>query len=394
MHEHTTIPFPHPQLLTEDPLTEVVRQGAQRLLAQAIEAEVAMFLARYADRRDAQGRHAVVRNGSLPEREVHTGVGAVRVKVPRVRDRSGTGLRFHSALLPPYLRRSQSLAALLPWLSLQGVSTGDFWQGKSALITASATLYPSGLAHGSPRWTEGRRRYLDGCQDRGKHRPRLLPEKPLRRGRPVWTREEKVVHRRQTCPLSGVVESSQLMVPQREVPVAPFHIGAGALEHLRELWPSALSWFCSTGLNAPNAPPGSNSGVRRRSASARSGSPCGHRPRRGHALKIIRGNEMGVHGVGHGRRQVQLTHLLPHIPRDELDGRLHFGHHALGFLDPLQARLAEVFLLGNGADRVDVLLDIPGNELAVATHAALQVDKVVGVADGADALGDLSRAAR
>jgi hypothetical protein len=124
-------------------------------LAQAIEAEVAMFLARYADRRDAQGRHAVVRNGSLPEREVHTGVGAVRVKVPRVRDRSGIGRRFHSALLPPYLRRSQSLAALLPWLSLQGVSTGDFWQGKSAPIMASATLCPFGLAYGSLRWTRG-----------------------------------------------------------------------------------------------------------------------------------------------------------------------------------------------------------------------------------------------
>ena len=79
----------------------------------------------------------------------------------------------------------------------------------------------------------------------------------------------------------------------------------------------------------------------------------------------------------------------PHIPRDELDGGLHFGHHALGFLETLQAGLAELFLLGNGADRVDVALDIPGNELAVATHAALQVDKVVGVADGADALGDL-----
>jgi len=73
MHEHTTIPFPDPQLLTEDPLTEVVRQEAQQLLAQAIEAEVAMFLARYADRRDAQDRHAVVRNGPLPERKVHTG---------------------------------------------------------------------------------------------------------------------------------------------------------------------------------------------------------------------------------------------------------------------------------------------------------------------------------
>jgi putative transposase len=79
-------------------------------LAQAIEAEVAMFLARYADRRDAQGRHAVVRNGSLPAREVHTGVGAVRVKVARVRDRSGTGLRFHSALLPPYFGLQAFLA--------------------------------------------------------------------------------------------------------------------------------------------------------------------------------------------------------------------------------------------------------------------------------------------
>ena len=73
MHAPTTIPLPHPQLLTEDLLTEVVRQGAQQLLAQAIEAEVAMFLARYADRRDAQDRHAVVRNGPLPERKVHTG---------------------------------------------------------------------------------------------------------------------------------------------------------------------------------------------------------------------------------------------------------------------------------------------------------------------------------
>jgi len=97
---------------------------------------------------------------------------------------------------------------------------------------------------------------------------------------------------------------------------------------------------------------------------------------------------MGVHGVGRGRRQVQLTHLLAHIPRDERDGGLHFGHHALGFLDTLHAGLAEVFLLGDGADRVDVALDIPGHERAVATHTALQVDTVGGVADGAEALGD------
>jgi putative transposase len=100
-------------------------------LAQAIEAEIAVLLAQYADCHDPQGRQAVVRNGYLPEREVQTGIGAVRVKVPRVRDRSGTGIRFHSALLPPYVRRSNSLEALLPWLYLKGVSTGDFAEALS-----------------------------------------------------------------------------------------------------------------------------------------------------------------------------------------------------------------------------------------------------------------------
>ena len=155
MQEHTTIPFPHPQLTAEGPLTAVLRQGAQRLLAQAIEAEVAMFLARYADRRDAQGRHTVVRNGSLPEREVHTGIGAVRVKVPRVRDRSGTGLRFHSALLPPYLRRSKSLEALLPWLYLKGISTGDFSEALEALLGPEAPgLSPATISRLKHSWHE------------------------------------------------------------------------------------------------------------------------------------------------------------------------------------------------------------------------------------------------
>ena len=98
---------------------------------------------------------------------------------------------------------------------------------------------------------------------------------------------------------------------------------------------------------------------------------------------------MGVPGVGLRRRQRQATHLLPHITRDALDGRLPCGHHTLGFLETIQARLAEMFLLGNRADRLDVLLDIPRNELAVATHAALSVNKVVGVANGAHALRDL-----
>jgi len=155
MKEHTTLPVPDPQGTAEDPFTAVLRQGAQRLLVQAIEAEVAMFLARYADRRDAQGRHAVVRNGYLPEREVHTGLGAVRVKVPRVRDRRGTGLRLHSVLLPPYLRRSKSLEALRPWLYRKGVSTGDFGEALEALLGPEAPgLSPATISRLKHSWPE------------------------------------------------------------------------------------------------------------------------------------------------------------------------------------------------------------------------------------------------
>jgi len=133
----------------------VLRQGAQRLLAQAIEVEVAMLLARYADRHDSEGRQAIVRNGYLPEREVQTGIGAVRVKVPRVRDRSGTGIRFHSALLPPYIRRSKSLEALLPWLYLKGVSTGDFSEALQALLGPDAPgLSPATLSRLKQGWQD------------------------------------------------------------------------------------------------------------------------------------------------------------------------------------------------------------------------------------------------
>src|SRR5262249_28775539 len=89
------------------------------------------------------------------------------------------------------------------------------------------------------------------------------------------------------------------------------------------------------------------------------------------------------------RCQLQLLDRLTHIPRDELDGGLHCGHHPLGLRDPLPARLAEAFLVSNGGKRADVLLDISGNACAVATHAALHVHNMGGVANGADALRDL-----
>jgi hypothetical protein len=98
---------------------------------------------------------------------------------------------------------------------------------------------------------------------------------------------------------------------------------------------------------------------------------------------------MGMHSVGHRRGHVEFRDLLPHLPRDKLDGGLYFGHHPLGFLNPVQTALAEPFVLRNGANPIDLRLDINGNEFAVATHATLYIDKVVGLADGTDALGNL-----
>lgn len=80
------------------------------------------------------GRQAVVRNGYLPERTIQTGLGDVKVKVPKVRDRSGSGIRFNSTLLPPYLKRAKSIEELLPWLYLKGISTGDYQEALSSLL--------------------------------------------------------------------------------------------------------------------------------------------------------------------------------------------------------------------------------------------------------------------
>ncbi len=120
-----------------DALTELLREGAQRMLAAASEAEVAAFLERFKDEKTADGRQRVVRNGHLPTRSIQTGVGAVEATVPRVRDRAKT-IQFTSAILPPYLRRTKSLEELLPWLYLKGISTGDFQEALTALLGREA----------------------------------------------------------------------------------------------------------------------------------------------------------------------------------------------------------------------------------------------------------------
>ncbi len=142
MKEDTVIALRQPGSFSDDPLTEVLRTGARHLLAQAIEAEVAAHVAAHADLTDADGRKRIVRHGSLPEREIQTGIGAVTVKAPRVRDRDpaapGGRIRFTSSILPPYLRRSKSVEELLPWLYLKGISTGDFSESLAALLGRDA----------------------------------------------------------------------------------------------------------------------------------------------------------------------------------------------------------------------------------------------------------------
>jgi putative transposase len=121
-----------------DALSELVRTGARQIIAQAVESELNEFLSQYQDHKDEQGRQAVVRNGYLPQRTVMTGVGGVEIQVPKVRDRSGRGIKFNSLLLTPYLKRSQSVEELLPWLYLKGVSTGDFSEALGALLGEKA----------------------------------------------------------------------------------------------------------------------------------------------------------------------------------------------------------------------------------------------------------------
>lgn len=140
MSETTIAKLPDPSRFSPDPLTDVIRNGARKLIEQAIEAELAALIAGFADDKLEDGRARLVRHGHLPEREILTGVGPVPVKVPRVRDR-GTGedkVTFTSSILPRYLRKAKSVEELLPWLYLKGVSTGDFSEALAALLGPNA----------------------------------------------------------------------------------------------------------------------------------------------------------------------------------------------------------------------------------------------------------------
>lgn len=153
MSKDTIIEFKTPEAEKTDPLTDLLRTGAQALIANAVEAELLELLGHYADSKDEQGRQMIVRNGYLPAREIQTGIGSVKVKVPKVRDRSGSGICFHSSLLPPYLRRTKSMEELLPWLYLKGLSTGDFQEALTALLGKDAKGLSAGtISRLKDRW--------------------------------------------------------------------------------------------------------------------------------------------------------------------------------------------------------------------------------------------------
>ncbi len=164
----------------EDQLTEVLRNGARALLAQAVEAEDASFHAKHVDLKTVDGRQRVVRHGHLPEHEVMAGICPVAVRQPRVRDREAAAddpgrVRFSPTILPPYLRRSTSIETLLPVLYLKGISTGDFSEALGALLGKDAAwLSASAIGRLRDGWQDDlplqkdrARRGIQACRGRG-----------------------------------------------------------------------------------------------------------------------------------------------------------------------------------------------------------------------------------
>lgn len=136
-------------------LDELIQQGARQVIHQAIEAELAALLEQYSNVKTLDGRRAIVRNGYLPEREVVTAIGPVPVQVPKVRDRSGSGVKFNSNIVPPYVRKSPRVSAALPWLYLRGVSTGDMSEAFSVLLGEQAKgLSPNVVVRLKAQWAE------------------------------------------------------------------------------------------------------------------------------------------------------------------------------------------------------------------------------------------------
>jgi transposase-like protein len=277
MTKTTITPLPDPSGFSPDPLTDILRSGARRLIEQAVEMELAALLATHADDKTEDGRARIVRHGYLPEREVMTGIGPVFVKVPRVRDRGEAveKIRFTSSILPPYLRKAKSVEELLPWLYLKGISTGDFQEALAALLGPNAAgLSSTTISRLKAEWWDeyerwqkrdlSTRRIVYVWADGVYFQPRMAEEKQcvlVLIGADEWGRKE-------VLGLSdGYRESTQswrellLDLKRRGLSYAPdLAIGDGALGFwaaLREVFGTTNEqrcWFHKTG-NVLNALP-------------------------------------------------------------------------------------------------------------------------------------------
>ena len=168
MQDDTTITPLHQPGSIFDPLTEIAREGARQMLAAALRAEAASFVAQFEDERLPDGRHRIVRHGTGPERLIQTGIGPIPVQRQKVRDRAADvqaerRIRFTSNILPRWARRSKSLDALLPVLYLRGISTGDFQDALTALLGTDAPNLSPGVI---PRLTAGWQEDYDRWQRR------------------------------------------------------------------------------------------------------------------------------------------------------------------------------------------------------------------------------------
>tara|TARA_R110002072_G_C7882266_1_gene528117 strand:- start:37 stop:1284 length:1248 start_codon:yes stop_codon:yes gene_type:complete len=152
---------------SQDPLTDMLRAGAQQLIQQAVEAELQHLLAQHADNRTAVGTAGVVRNGYLPERDLQTSLGPIPVRIPKVRSRTGEAVTFRSALVPPYVRKTRTLEAALPWLYLKGVSSGEMGAALEVLVGSEAKgLSASTVSRLKQTWAQEYRQWNERRLDK------------------------------------------------------------------------------------------------------------------------------------------------------------------------------------------------------------------------------------
>jgi putative transposase len=156
MKEDNVLKIKNPEAI--DLITQLIQEGAVKLIREAMEAEVKAFIEAVSERL-SDGRLRLVRNGYLPKREIMTGVGKVKVQVPRVRDRvlekKNEKIHFKSSLIPPYMRRTATIEKMLPLLYLKGISEGDFSEVLSPLFGESAkSLSPGVISRLKASWEE------------------------------------------------------------------------------------------------------------------------------------------------------------------------------------------------------------------------------------------------